>query len=110
MNTEKNKEKWIKTIKENLELGGRSTNTIRNYTYAITHFLNCYSNKKDISKFKERQIIDYFKKIIYIMVLKKLHIILILQQLNIFILFVLILYLMINFCLKLKLKKNYLLY
>ncbi len=62
MNTEKNKEKWIKTIKENLELGGRSKNTIRNYTYAITHFLNCYSNKKDISKFKEQQIINYFKK------------------------------------------------
>ena len=62
MNTEKNKEKWINMVKENLELGGRSTNTIRNYTYAITHFLTCYSNKKDISKFREKQIIDYFKK------------------------------------------------
>lgn len=62
MNTEKNKEKWIKMIKENLELGGRSTNTIRNYTYAINHFLNSYNNKKDISKFREKQIIDYFKK------------------------------------------------
>lgn len=39
-------------IKENLELGGRSLNTIRNYTYAITHFLNFFSNKKDISKFR----------------------------------------------------------
>lgn len=62
MNTEKNKEKWIHKIKENLELGGRSTNTIRNYTYAITHFLNSYSSKKDISKFKEKQIIEYLKK------------------------------------------------
>lgn len=62
VNNEKNKEKWINMIKENLELGGRSANTIRNYTYAITHFLNCYSNKKDISKFKEKQIIDYFRK------------------------------------------------
>lgn len=62
MNTEKNKEKWINMIKENLELGGRSKNTIRNYTYAITHFLNYYSNKKDISKFREKQIIDYFKR------------------------------------------------
>lgn len=62
MNTEKNKEKWINMIKENLELGGRSLNTIRNYTYAITHFLNCFSNKRDISKFREKQIIYYFKK------------------------------------------------
>lgn len=62
MNTEKNKEKWINMIKENLELGGRSTVTIRNYTYAITHFLNSYNNKKDISKFKEKQIIEYLKK------------------------------------------------
>ncbi len=62
MNNEKNKKKWINMIKENLELGGRSELTIRNYTYAITHFLNCYSNKKDISKFREKQLIDYFKK------------------------------------------------
>lgn len=62
MNNEKNKEKWINMIKENLELGGRSIYTIRNYTYAIMHFLNYYSNKKDISKFREKQIIDYFKK------------------------------------------------
>lgn len=62
MNTEKNKEKWINMIRENLELGGRSKYTIRNYIYSINHFLNSYSNKKDISKFKEKQIIDYLKK------------------------------------------------
>ena len=62
MNTEKNKEKWINMIRENLELGGRSKYTIRNYIYSITHFLNSYSNKKDISKFKEKQIIDYLRK------------------------------------------------
>lgn len=62
MNTEKNKEKWIKRIKENLELGGRSQYTIRNYIYAINHFLNSYSDKKDVSKFREKEIIDYFKK------------------------------------------------
>ena len=62
MNNEKNRENWINMIRENLELGGRSKITIRNYTYAITHFLNCYSNKKDISKFNEKQIIDFLKK------------------------------------------------
>lgn len=62
MNTDKNKEKWINSIEESLKLGGRSSSTIRNYTYAILHFLNCYSNKKNISKFKEKQLISYFKK------------------------------------------------
>ena len=62
MNNEKNRENWINMIRENLELGGRSIITIRNYTYAITHFLNCYSIKKDISKFNEKQIIDFLKK------------------------------------------------
>lgn len=60
MNTEKNKEKWLKMIKINLELGGRSDYTVRNYIYAIKHFLNSYSEKKDISKFREKEIIKYF--------------------------------------------------
>ena len=62
MNNEKNKKIWLKKCADTLEMGGRSKATIRNYTYAISHFLNCYSSRKDISKFKEKQIIDYFKK------------------------------------------------
>lgn len=61
MNTEKNKEKWINMIQENLELGGRSQYTIRNYIFSINHFLNSYTEEKDISKFKEKQIIEYLK-------------------------------------------------
>lgn len=49
-------------IKETLELGGRSQNTIKKYTYAIKHFLNHYSEKTNISKFKEQQLIEYFQK------------------------------------------------
>lgn len=62
MNTEKNKEKWIEMIKENLQLGRRSKTTIRNYVYAITHFLNYYNEKEKISSFKEKEIIEYLKK------------------------------------------------
>ena len=62
MNNEKNKKIWLKKCEETLMMGGRSEITIRNYTYAISHFLNSYSNKKDISKFREKQLIDYFKK------------------------------------------------
>ena len=62
MNNEKNKKIWLKKCEETLMMGGRSKVTIRNYTYAISHFLNYYNNKKDISKFREKQIIDYFKK------------------------------------------------
>ncbi|MEG1506861.1 MAG: tyrosine-type recombinase/integrase [Bacilli bacterium] len=62
MNNEKNKETWLKKIEETLELGGRSKTTIRNYKYAINHFLSDYSDKKKISDFKEEEIIKYLKK------------------------------------------------
>ena len=62
MNNEKNKKFWLNKCENTLMMGGRSKTTIRNYTYAISHFLNSYSDKKDISKFREKQIIDYFKK------------------------------------------------
>ena len=62
MNNEKNKKIWLKKCEETLMMGGRSEITIRNYIYAISHFLNSYGNKKDISKFREKQLMDYFKK------------------------------------------------
>ena len=62
MNTEKNKQKWIKMVEETLELGGRSKVTIRNYLYAINHFLNAHGNNTNIAKFNEKNIIKYLKK------------------------------------------------
>ena len=62
MNNKKNKKIWLKKCEETLMMGGRSEITIRNYIYAISHFLNSYNNKKDISKFREKQLMDYFKK------------------------------------------------
>ncbi len=62
MNTEQNKQKWINLVKQTLELGGRSQTTIRNYLYAIEHFLNAHGNNTNISNFKEKNIINYLKK------------------------------------------------
>lgn len=62
MNTEKNKQKWINLVKDTLEIGGRSKVTIRNYLYAINHFLNAHGNNTNISKFNEKNIIKYLRK------------------------------------------------
>lgn len=62
MNTEKNKKVWLKKCEETLELGGRSETTIRNYIYAINHFLNKYSSNTQISNFNENKIIQYMRK------------------------------------------------
>lgn len=62
MNNEKNKKDWLKRCEETLELGGRSKVTIRNYIYAINHFLNNYGPKTKISGFDENRIIEYMKK------------------------------------------------
>ena len=61
MNTENNKQKWIKMVEETLELGGRSKVTIRNYLYAINHFLNAHGNNTNIVKFNEKNIIKYLR-------------------------------------------------
>lgn len=62
MNNEENKKILLKKCEETLELGGRSKATIRNYTYAINHFLNSYSSKTKISEFNEDKIIQYMQK------------------------------------------------
>ena len=62
MNNEENKKIWLKKCEKTLELGGRSKATIRNYTYAINHFLNSYSFKTKISEFNEDKIIQYMQK------------------------------------------------
>lgn len=62
MNNKKNQKKWIKMIEENLELGGKSDVTVRNYVYAITHFFNAHSETTKLSNFTEKNIINYLKK------------------------------------------------
>ena len=42
MNNEKNKKYWLNKCENTLMIGGRSKATIRNYIYAISHFLNYY--------------------------------------------------------------------
>lgn len=62
MNTEVNKQKWIKKVNETLTMGGKSKITIDKYTYAIERFLNAHGNNTKISSFTEKEIIKYLKK------------------------------------------------
>ena len=60
MNSEKNKEKWVKQVEDILKLGGRSIRTIDNYRSCINRFLSYYPNDKNIKLLKEKDIIFYF--------------------------------------------------
>ena len=62
MNTESNKQKWIKMVNDTLTMGGKSKITIDKYTYAIERFLNAHGNNTKISSFTEKEIIKYLKK------------------------------------------------
>ena len=62
MNTEANKQKWIKMVNDTLTMGGKSKITIDKYTYAIERFLNAHGNNTKISTFTEKEIIKYLKK------------------------------------------------
>lgn len=62
MNTENNKQKWIKMVNDTLTLGGKSKITINKYTYAIERFLNAHGNNTKLSTFGEKDIIKYLKK------------------------------------------------
>lgn len=62
MNTEVNKQKWIKMVNDTLTMGGKSKITIDKYTYAIERFLNAHGNNTKISTFTEKEIIKYLKK------------------------------------------------
>ena len=62
MNTEVNKQKWIKMVNDTLIMGGKSKITINKYTYAIERFLNAHGNNTKISTFTEKEIIKYLKK------------------------------------------------
>ena len=59
MNNEKNKEKWIKKVHENLILRGRSEKTFINYRCALMKFLNYYGEDTNIKKLKEDDIIPF---------------------------------------------------
>ena len=62
MNTEKNQEKWINMIHENLKLRGRSEKTFINYKCAIMSFLNYFSETTNIKSLKEADMICYLKE------------------------------------------------
>lgn len=59
MNNEKNKEKWIEKVHENLMLRGRSEKTFINYRCALMKFLNYYDEDTNMKKLKENDIIPF---------------------------------------------------
>ena len=65
MNTESNKQKWIKMVNDTLIMGGKSKITIDKYTYAIERFLNAHGNNTKISSFTEKRNHQIFEKEIY---------------------------------------------
>ena len=61
MNTEKNKEKWVKKIRQTLEIGGRSKRTFENYKSHLKKFLNYYDENANLRKFNEDDILTYIR-------------------------------------------------
>lgn len=59
MNTDKNQEKWINLVHENLKLRGRSEVTFINYKSALKRFFNFYDSSIYIKKLKESDIINF---------------------------------------------------
>ena len=59
MNTDKNQEKWINLVHENLKLRGRSEVTFINYKSALKRFFNFYDRSIYIKKLKETNIINF---------------------------------------------------
>lgn len=62
LNTEKNKEEWLKKIEDLMMLGGKSKITFRNYKAHITRFLNYYDNNINFKCIDEENILDFLKK------------------------------------------------
>lgn len=61
MNTKENQEKWLRLVKDTLEIGGRSSKTYENYKSHIKRFLNYYDKDINIKKLKEEEILQYIK-------------------------------------------------
>lgn len=62
MNNEKNKEKWIEKVHENLKLRGRSEATYINYKSSLKRFLNFYDEGTNIKKLKENDIVNFLNE------------------------------------------------
>lgn len=62
MNTKENQQKWVEECEKVLRLGGRSELTLINYRIGWNKFFKYYSNKTNLSKLKEEDLLDYFKK------------------------------------------------
>ncbi len=62
MNTKENQEKWIANMQKTLKLGGRSSNTFKNYKSHIKRFFRYFDKSINFKKVKENDILDYIKE------------------------------------------------
>lgn len=61
-NTQENKEKWLKKVKELIKLSGKSDFTFNNYRCHINRFLNYYSEETCFNNIDEDCILEFIKK------------------------------------------------
>ena len=61
LNTEENKEKWLKKVRDLIKLSGKSEATFNNYRSHINRFLNYYSNNTDFNNIAEDEILEFIK-------------------------------------------------
>ena len=54
-------QKWVEKVRINLQMGGKSKITIRNYEYALKRFFRHYQSNTDFKRFREDDLINYFK-------------------------------------------------
>lgn len=62
-NNEENKKLWVEKVKTLMEIGGRSTETFKNYKSSIERFLNYFEEDTDFTNVLEEEILDYIKKV-----------------------------------------------
>ncbi len=61
-NTQENKEKWLKKVRDIYKLSGKSDLTFNNYRSHINRFLNYYPEETDFNNIDEDIILEFIKK------------------------------------------------
>lgn len=60
-NTQANREKWLKKVRDLIKLSGKSEATFNNYRSHINRFLNSYSEDTDFNDIDEDSILEFIK-------------------------------------------------
>ena len=60
-NTKINQDKWLKKVNETMKIGGKSNRTYNNYKSQLNKLFKFYSEKTDIDKLNEDDLLDFFR-------------------------------------------------